>query len=155
MAEERTRTKMPPDAIERDIAKTRGELDKTIDEIEEKFSTAHWKAVAKETIGDKAEIARARGRLFADKAKETSSRLWLSARSNASKAKTGFLLFLKNDPLAAAIIGYELGVLVVAVSQGLAKRSVNSKAGSKEKTISLEDIEEKVRKAALTPEQTF
>jgi hypothetical protein len=112
----------PPRAIERDIATTRDEMNRTITEIEEKFSVVHWKALAKEILSDKTKIATARGRELAKKAGESASRIGASVQDNISKAKSRGLQIMNDHPEAVLVIAFELGVLLVTGWQAVQKR---------------------------------
>lgn len=162
MAEKTMITKnTPPDVIERDIASTRKELSETIDQIQEKFSAEHWKAVAGETVREKADIAAAWGKELADRAGESMRKFSRAARETSLKARGRVVEFIKNNPSAARMIGFELGVLAVIAFESLWKRksAIRREAGradyAKAKVISIDDVAQKVKQAALTPEEEF
>ncbi len=125
MAENKSITKdMPPDIIERDIAKVRGEITETISQIEERLSVGHWKWVMKEKVRSKALSAASRGKQLAGRAKDSASRIGLAAQDSASKATNRVLQFVKDDPVAARIIAFELGALIAAVWQDQNKKKM-------------------------------
>ena len=130
MAERKSITKdTPPDVIERDIEKVRGEITQTISEIEERLSPGHWRWVAREKIKGKARSAASRGKQLAGRAKDSASRIGVAAQDGASKATNRVLLFMKEDPMAARIIAFELGVLIAAFWQDRKKAKLKREAG--------------------------
>lgn len=164
MAEKKIITKgTPPDLIEKDIANTRKEMSGTIGEIQERLSVEHWKAVAGETIREKVSAAASRGRELAARARESAQRFGRAARKNSWKAKDRVLQFMKDNPSAARVIAFELGAWTVIASTSLLSRKrekrMKKESGpteyAKAKIMSIEEVEQKVERAALKPEEEF
>jgi hypothetical protein len=162
MAEKTTITKdSPPDVIEQDIVRTRKEMSETIDEIVERISTEHWKAVARETIREKVNSAASRGKALAGRARDSALKFGRVARDRSLNAKGPVLQFIKNNQTAALVIGFELGAWIVIASKSLMNRKrkmrVTEEAGGTEyaraKIMSIEEVEQKVKEAALAPEE--
>jgi hypothetical protein len=150
----------PPRAIERDIATTRDEMNRTITEIEEKFSIVHWKALAKEILSDKTKIATARGRELAKKAGESASRIGASVQDNISKAKSRGVQIMNDNPEAVLVIAFELGVLLVTGWQAVQRRRLLLKPetgpaiSKQEETPALEEAEQKIKEAVMPREKS-
>lgn len=151
----------PPRFIERDIASTRDEMNRTITEIEEKFSVVHWKALAKEIVSNKTRIATERGKELAQKAGESASRIGASVQENISKATSRGLRIMNDNPEAALVIAFELGVLLVTGWQAVQRRRLLSKPETKpaalseqEETLSLEEVEQKIKEAVMPREKS-
>ncbi|OGW35535.1 MAG: hypothetical protein A2010_09415 [Nitrospirae bacterium GWD2_57_9] len=155
MAQNRTITKeTPPEVIERDIAETRTELSRTIGEIQERFSAAHFKAEVKEIIRGKVDYAKARGKELAGRAKDSAMKLNRAARKSSQEAKKGLLRSIEKDPSAARVIAFEAGALLVMIGQRLMKRKAATPSHVlPEQKITLEEAQEKVKAAALAPEE--
>lgn len=150
----------PPDLIERDLAATRTDMSGTIDEIRERFSAAHLKAEVRENISEKITRARARGEELANRVKDAAIRFGRSARTNSRQAGNSVLRSLRDDPAAARVVAFELGAMVVIIAQGVLKRSATRPQNPAEqvirdKNLTLEEVQEKVKKAALAPEGSF
>lgn len=151
----------PPDVIERDIARTRNEMSNTIDEIEERISAEHWKAVVREKVREKKDSAVALGKELADKVKVSASRFGRSAGEKSSMAQDRALRFIKNNQVAASAVAFELGAWIAIAAQSAIKKkrraAQSREAGGSEyakaKIMSIEEVEQKVQKAALSPEE--
>jgi hypothetical protein len=148
----------PPDVIEKDIAITRKEMSETIDEIEERFSLEHWKAATTETINN----AASRGKELANRARGSALRFGRAARDRSLNTKNSALRFIKDNPSAARIMAFELGAWIVIAARLMnRKRATQTSRGSgrtdyaKAKITSIEEVEQKVKKAATTPEEGF
>lgn len=160
MAEKKNINKgIPPDLIEKDIVRTRNEMSHTIDEIEERLSAEHWRSVVKEKAKEKKDSAVAFGKKWAEKAKSSARSIGRSASQKSSNAQDQAMQFIKNNQVAASAIAFEVGAWIAIAAQ----RAVKNRAGKKKeaggteyakaKIMSIEEVEEKVQKAALSPEE--
>ena len=162
MAERKTISKdMPPEVLEKDIARTRGEMSHTIDEIQERLSAQHWTGVVKETVRDKMNRAAASGKELTDRTRESARKFGRAARKRSQEVKDRVPQFVKQNRTAFSIMAFELGAWIVigARSAMNRKRELRLKEDAGEyaraKIMSIEEVEQKVEKAALAPEQGF
>ncbi len=131
MAQQKIITKdTPPDVIERDIEETRAEMSETIDELQERFSAAHFRAEVKEHIRRKIGYAEERGKELTGRAKVTALKFGRVARGSSQEVKNSLLRSIQKDPAAANIIAFEAGVLLVIAAQNLMKRKPAAEAES-------------------------
>jgi hypothetical protein len=162
MAEKRTISKdVPPDVITKDIAVTRGEMSHTIDEIQERLSARHWTGVVKETVMEKVDRAKAGGKEFADRTRESARKFGRAARERSAEVKDRMPQVLNDKRAAASALAFELGAWIVIASRSAInrKRRLQMEKASgpadyaKAKIMTIEEVEQKVEKAALAPEE--
>jgi hypothetical protein len=153
----------PPDVIEQDIARTRGEMSNTIDEIQERLSARHWKGVIRETIREKMDRAAAGGRELADRARESARTFGRAARERSLDIKEKVPRFVQDKRTGLSFMAFELGAWLVIAARGAINKKRELRTGktsgptryAKAKIMSIEDVEQKVEKAALSPEEGF
>ena len=114
----------------------------------------HFKAEVKEIIRGKVDYAKARGKELAGRAKDSAMKLNRAARKSSQEAKKGLLRSIEKDPSAARVIAFEAGALLVMIGQRLMKRKAATPSHVlPEQKITLEEAQEKVKAAALAPEE--
>lgn len=87
-----------PEAIRADIDKTRRRMSRTVEEIEEKFSPEHMKAIAKSTLKEQT-VGRA-------------GRMAKRAREGVMGMRSNMYEVIRENPLPAALVGLGLSWLI-------------------------------------------